>query len=455
MHKLIHFRQLLAIAALTVRSASRSRVFQYVLALVALTVIGLPVIIRGDGTIDGYARISLDYSLKLLTFVLAATSVWAAVAVSSREIEEKQIHLLVTKPVAHTTIWLGKWFGLLIMNGALLLFAGICVCAVLRWHLRPSKLAPDQRQIASEEVFTARRVLMPDQSELRKAILKRADELAVTINTGLVTKAYLLDNALRDVLQRENTIQPGASKRWVFNTEERQAGKPLFVRFILSSPQQLELKPVAVQWRVFRADDEAGTIYTTNVFAGRPNAFCSSPPGDNAIIVAEFVNIQTNPPATVIFSRDRGVTIMIQAGSFEGNLIRALIMILCELAVLSALGLTMGCIFSMPVAVFAACAVLAAFNLSGVLTTSDIAPIHDINKRTYVETITIAKFKMASILFAPIRRYNPVDKVQRSEFISWSMVGEAIAVEALLYSGLFCFLGVFVLKRRQLGMPQA
>lgn len=449
----MHLRQLLAIATLTVRSATRSRVFHYIIALVALTVTGLPVIIKGDGTIDGYARISLDYSLKLLTFILAATSVWAAVAASSREIEEKQIHLLVTKPVTYTTIWLGKWLGLLAMNATLLFFAGLCVCAVLRWHLRPSTLTPEERQVASEEVLTARRALMPDKSGLERAIANRADELALHVNTGLVSRAYLMENARRDILQRDNTIQPGASGTWLFKTDERQAGKPLFIRFVMSSPHQLELKPVAVQWRVYRTADNAGSTYTKNVFAGRPNSFSLTVPGNSTTVIAEFVNIQTNPPSTVVFSRDRGVVMLIKAGSFEGNLARALIMILCKLAVLSALGLTMGCVFSLPVAVFAACAVLAAFNLSGALARSDIAPIHNAGTRTIIETITLAKFKMANILFAPIRRYDSAEKVQRSEFIPWTIVGEAIAVEALLYSGLFCLLGVFVLKRRQLGMP--
>ena len=448
-----HFRKILAIAALTVRNAARTRVFVYMLALVVLTIVLMPIVISGDGTTAGYARIVLDYTLSLLTFILAVTSLWIAVGVSSREIEEKQVHLLVTKPVSPLAIWLGKWIGLLMMNAAILLLAGICVSASLRWHLRPSSLPAEQGRIASEEVLTARRVVFPDQSDLTDKVNKRTDAKAAAAGTNTVSRDLLLGEAFREVVREENVVQPGATRKWVFPIGEHAGhGGPVSVTYNISAVRQLELEPVAVEWRV-GADGTNGTTYATNVLPGHPNSFPVPLSGRYASLEIRFVNAQTNPPSSIAFNRERGIVVMVPEGSFEGNLARALMLIFCKLAVLSALGLTMGCCFSMPVAVFVACALIAAFNLSGMLTADDIVPFHPARPPRVVDTISLAKFKALNLIFAPIRNYDPMAQLQRGELIPSKLVAEAFAVQILLYSGLFCIIGAFALKRRQLGMP--
>lgn len=448
------FQQLLAVAVLTVRSTTRNRVFQYILALILLTGVGLPLVVTGDGTVQGYARVSIDYSLKLVTFILAVTSIWVAVAASSGEIAEKQIHLVVTKPVSHSAIWLGKWFGLLAISAAFLVIAVTCISAAIRWHLRPSTLPPGKSNVTADDVFTAKTVVEPDKSDLQRAIQSRADELAVGMNTGRLARARLLETAGREVTRRESTVPPGDSRRWIFNLDRQINDHPLTLRFVMSSPRQLELEPVTVQWRFHDAAGETGAWQSVTVFAGQPNSIPVSQGCKSGRLIAEFINSQTNPPATVAFSRSSGVTLMAKTGSFEGNLARALILILCQLAVLGALGLTLGCMFSMPVAVFSACAVIAAFNLSSMLTADDIVqPRHHDTGQTMTETLRLARLKAVNAVLAPIRRYDPARQLQQSELIPWSLVAEAIAVDAILYSGLFCIAGVFVLKRRQLGMP--
>lgn len=451
-------RKILAIAILTVRSAARTRVFRYMLSLTVIAVVGLPMIVKGDGTIEGYARVSLDYSLRLLTFILAAVSVWVAVGVSSREIEEKQIHLLVTKPVSPLQIWLGKWLGLLAMNAVLLLLAGICVSAMLRWNLRPSALTPEQRPVASSEILTTRRVIEPDYLDVDRKIPGRVDKLMAGNTQGPISRDDLLAEARREIIREENTVAPGASKKWTFQIGEIvRDSLPALCRYRMSSPRQLELQPVAVEWRVCRATNGVVISHAGKVFAGRPNSFWIPLSGSGVTLTAEFFNAQTNPPATVVFSRDRGVALLAPHGTFENNLARALIIIFCKLAVLSALGLTMGCVFSMPVAVFVACATIIAFNLSGMFTASHMSHApghsHSTGERSILDAMITIKSRVVDILFAPIRHYDPVEQLQCGELVPWSTVGEAFAVQVLLYSGIFAVLGVFSLKRRQLGMP--
>ena len=64
---------------------------------------------------------------------------WAGCAAVSLEIQERQIHLIVTKPVRRAQIWLGKWLGLLILNAALIAFSGAVVYFLLQMDSPPGK----------------------------------------------------------------------------------------------------------------------------------------------------------------------------------------------------------------------------------------------------------------------------------------------------------------------------
>ena len=99
--------RILAIAGIAIRNAVRSRVVIILLGILLLVIIGLPLTVKGDGTIAGQVRILLSYTLGFVSFILSLATLWAGCAAVSLEIQEKQIHLVVTKPVRRVQIWLG------------------------------------------------------------------------------------------------------------------------------------------------------------------------------------------------------------------------------------------------------------------------------------------------------------------------------------------------------------
>ena len=63
--------RILAIAGIAVRNAVRSRIVVILLAALLLAVVGIPLTIKGDGTVEGHIQILLRYSLGAATLLLS------------------------------------------------------------------------------------------------------------------------------------------------------------------------------------------------------------------------------------------------------------------------------------------------------------------------------------------------------------------------------------------------
>ena len=113
-----------AIVWLTWKAAFRYRLFWVIVALLLGAVVGLPLVIKHDGTAEGFAQILLTYTLGAVTALLGLCTLWLACGTLARDVEDCQIQMVVVKPVARWQVWLGKWLGLVSLNAALLAVAG-------------------------------------------------------------------------------------------------------------------------------------------------------------------------------------------------------------------------------------------------------------------------------------------------------------------------------------------
>ena len=120
-------QRILAIAWLTWKAALRFKLFLVIAALLILAVVGLPLVIKDDGTARGFTQIILTYTLSAITALLGLSTLWLSCGTLARDIEECQIQVVATKPIARWQIWLGKWLGIVSLNAALLAISGACV----------------------------------------------------------------------------------------------------------------------------------------------------------------------------------------------------------------------------------------------------------------------------------------------------------------------------------------
>src|SRR5256712_10771227 len=117
-------QKIFAIAVLTWKAAFRFRLFIVLAVLLLASVVGLPILLKDDGTARGFIQIMLTYTLSVITTLLGLSTLWLACGTLARDIEECQMQMVAVKPIARWQIWLGKWLGILLLNATLLALSG-------------------------------------------------------------------------------------------------------------------------------------------------------------------------------------------------------------------------------------------------------------------------------------------------------------------------------------------
>src|SRR5215472_11903040 len=138
-------QRLFAITWLTWKAAFRFKLFLVVAVLLLASVVGIPLLIKDDGTARGFTQILLTYTLSTVSGLLGLSTLWLACGTLARDIEECQMQVVATKPISRWQIWLGKWLGIVSLNAALLVISGICVYGLLLW--RATKLPAAEQTI--------------------------------------------------------------------------------------------------------------------------------------------------------------------------------------------------------------------------------------------------------------------------------------------------------------------
>src|SRR2546427_4209076 len=91
-------QRLLAIACLTWKAAFRFRLFLVIAVLLLASVVGLPLLIKDDGTARGFTQIVLTYTLSTITALLGLSTLWLACGTLARDIEDCQMQVVAGEP---------------------------------------------------------------------------------------------------------------------------------------------------------------------------------------------------------------------------------------------------------------------------------------------------------------------------------------------------------------------
>src|SRR5215469_1245428 len=129
-------QQIFAIISLTWKAAFRYKLFWVVAALLLAAVVGLPMLVRDDGTAEGFAQILITYTLGAVTVLLGLCTLWLACGTLARDVEECQIQMVLVKPVARWQVWIWKWLGLVTLNAVLLAISGASIYGLIEWRAR-------------------------------------------------------------------------------------------------------------------------------------------------------------------------------------------------------------------------------------------------------------------------------------------------------------------------------
>ena len=459
-------QRILAIAWLTWKAALRFKLFLVIATLLILAVIGLPLVIKDDGSAQGFTQIILTYTLSTITALLGLSTLWLSCGTLARDIEECQIQVVATKPVARWQIWLGKWLGIVSLNAALLALSGGCVFGLLQY--RASKLPIAVQQTLREQILVARGSAKEasHEAEIEAAtdqVLKEKIKSA-----AIESKADVLElrNQVRESLRADSQVVPPSYMRtWKIDlgfAKNHLAGKPLQLRVKFNTAQGTATGTFDALWRVgdppktkLWQNEEPMSLApdTFHEFLIPPDLF-----DENGVLTIQFANPNNT---ALLFSPQDGMEVLYPEGGFALNYARGLGIIFCWMALLAALGLAAASELSFPVAAFFALAMLLVVFSSGTLAESvesgSVAAGNaekGIAGHSIADGVLIPAFKGVLAVVSLAKNFSPIDALSTGRSITWGELGLAFTQIVLVLGGLFAMAGIALFSRRELATAQ-
>ena len=454
-------RRLLAIAGLAVRASIRSRLVVALLALLLTTVIALPLNVQSDGTPEGHVRLVIGYTMGLASLLLSLTALWSGALSIAREVDEKQIQMVCSKPVHRLEIWLGKWLGLTAVHAALWLLCGLATLLFLRASLAGDRFTDEQRAVIHQEVLTAWRVVKPRPVEVESAARATWEQRLQSGETPReLAPAQLLQNIRQELLARAHTIGPGEKMTWTFDLPAHlQGDADLRLKFKFSS-SRLGGEPARGTWM-------AGPATAPSLFrAATTNAAevvhrLTLPRLDtarSATLVVSYINDDPEP-FTLFFAPSTGLEVQGRAGAFLPNFARAALLIAIQLGLLVAIGVTASTLFSTPVAALmalAAAIVLRAADFISSLARQETFTSWSSQAQTgpgLLDALLRTGYRALDFVLAPLQTGRPLDQVATGVWIDPLLVARTGVVHLLVYGALLAALATWVFNRRELAQP--
>ena len=451
--------KIFAIAAITVRGAIRSRVVLVLLGLLLFAIIGLPLTVEGDGTPGGYVRVFLTYTLGAVSLILSLATLWAGCAAVAEDITERQLQMVVTKPVTLFHVWLGKWTGLMALNACLLAISGVVVGALLYGNIDRSDLSEADRETLRAQVLIALQPHRPALPNVEQEALARLPEVKAAIGAPSAPSDRELLRQVRLMLKRRAfTAAPNVPARFRFSLPDRlPPNQPLYLdyQFAASDPTPTR---VPHRWRVYRTDADLFVELRTEIVSGLRHRVELDPApltGQGPVFV-EFRN-EFDGPISILFEPEDGLILYTHAGGFVGNLVRALLMQLMHLGLLAAVGVTAGCLFSLPVAAFVsffAILMLTTAPYVRGLAEREVFLALSEEPSHIAQAVDVGLSAFFTLLYntlAPLRDVQPFDDLGVGKHIPWSGVARVFGIRILLYGGLIGFFGSLLFMRREIG----
>jgi hypothetical protein len=458
-------QRILAIAWLTWKAALRFKLFLVIAVLLILSVVGLPLVIKDDGTARGFTQILLTYTLSTITALLGLSTLWLSCGTLARDIEECQIQVVATKPIARWQIWLGKWLGLVSLNAALLALSGACVYSLLEW--RANKLPADEQKILREQVLVARGSAREKNYDA-EIDAEAAQVLQERLKSSPVTTVDLpeVQRQIREQVKAAyQVVQPGYSRTWQIDLGSAKNylhNQPLQLRIKFNAAQKSSSGTYLALWEV-GVPDTAKLWRTETPMSLAPDTvheFQIPPdlPDTNGVLTITFVNPNNT---ALLFPLEDGMEVLYPEGGFALNFARGLAIIFCWMALVAALGLAAASFLSFPVATFFSLAMLVVALSSSTLTDAVASgSVGAGNEETGVaghsaaDVILIPFFKAILAVIGLVENFSPIDSLSSGRAITWSELGFAFGQIVLLPGGIIALAGIGLFQRRELATAQ-
>lgn len=490
----------LGVAKTVLDEALRMKMAMVFVGMMLLVLPILPFVFSEDTPLRYRVQTFMTYSLTLMGVLLSMMTLFLSCATLSWEIETKQIFTLATKPIGRGAHLLGKWIGIMVLNTILLTLGATAVYGFTVFYLArlPARDYYD-RQALTQEILTARiaarpRPETPFEEQAQQVLAKemendpgmfeqlgRDQAARVGIRNPTQEVAIRLGQErrysdLREEVEKEwRILYPGEVGVYIFEgLKEAKTQAQLTVK----TPEGQDVRVVQLHYKVDAStnlpDDKAMVglaingrplrLQQNNPFVEFSTSSAQSLPIPSEVIADDgTVRLEIFNPmwedeklrSTLTFSSRESMELLYQAGSFTPNYIRSNIATLFKLAFLAMLGLMTATFLSFPVAVVLAlliflCAMTSPYLLDSVRSFGN-------NPQDLLGWFTFILKGIGwsvSTMLSKFAAFRSTVLIVDGRMFGWKELASCALWIGVVWTGLTCFVGWLIYRKRELAKVQ-
>jgi len=451
-------RSIWAVAINTVKQAFRLKIAAVfvILLIVLLPIMGFSM--TGDGTAQGRLQAFVSYGLSLTSLLLCLFTIIVSVYSLTNDIKQKQIYMVLTKPIRRFELIFGKLLGVVILDIALLTVFSVLIYTIVIYTPRLSGASAEETAQLKNEFYTARASLTPGEvdvaGEVEKLYQKLDESGQLEQMYKGIRRANIIAELTRRVKLRRRAAAPGQELIWEFrDVKPLSKDESLFIRFkyeVSVNPpdlhvysawaagdyRQVHSGKIETPIETFERKDLIRTFHEIEVSANVV--------AEDGFLSISFLNVPQLNNTVVIFPPDDGLEVLYKADTFGSNFIKAVFLILFRLVFLACLGLMASSFLSMPVAILLCLLIFFTGTISGFIIESFEYLSKDIS---LLYSYTVGPMVK---LLPQFDKFNPTKFLVSGRLLSWSLFARVGAVMVCIKSVLLLLLALLFFSYREI-----
>lgn len=469
-----------AIARQMIAEAIRMRVAVAFLVLLGLLLLGLP-FAEGDGTLTGRVQALLTYTLSATLIVVSLVTIFLGCGSVANEIRDRQVHTIACKPIPRWQYVFGKWLGIVVFDFALLVAAGLVIYASIFILKHRPQYDEQARRDLRNQVLTARFPMQPTKPDFNQIVeqqfqrLREKGPLPELVADPEHTRTTLpgttenIKKSLKYKIERQwMRLRPGESRTYLFENLliDRKPDKRIYVRYNVVPehlPPELILR---FGWTV--GDRSKGASAYPIPRRDAVERFheievpATAVASDQTVAVTfhnfDILTGTVDYPTAVSLGGKGSIEVLFAVGTFEGNLARALGIILCILIFLAAFSVFTSTWLSFPVACLVTVFVWVTGVSLGFLSESVMALPSTNTGEEFTGTILVLlkPFGMFILWMMPdFAQFSPVGLIADGRVVTLVRLLNAIGNLVLFKGVLVGLIGAVIYQNRELAQVTA
>ena len=456
-----------AVARQMMAECIRMKIAVVFLVLLVMLVVGLPFSVEEGSPLTDAVQSFLSYSLSGTGALLGILTVFLSRSLAD-ELVNRQILIVMAKPVPRWQFLLGKWLGMCLLNGVFLFFAALVILGLV-YGLRAFHPPLEEWDAArlDNEVLVARaasQTKLPNFRRVAEEEFERRRELGAYDDVLNFNKERELARLTEKAQARWRTIGPLETR--VFEFENVLCARAPDQRIQLRYKTEVfNYAPDEIFRSVWRfGDPSQGTPlyeYRPRHVVGRYHVI--EVPADaiapDHTLTAQMLNYnpyEQEPQFNNVLDirPEDGVEVRFVVGSFIGNFTRVVILMMCKLMFLAGVALLATTLFSFPVACLVSFTVyILAGTRKFILESLDFASADQATwftsmKEFLVHVIAWAYTFVGAVL-PDFASYNGIENLVDGRNVSLVWVLQGVVLIGLLRTGVVLGAAMLFFQRRE------